>query len=83
MTYLYKNRGFWEALEPIRVLCANRDGYSYIRVTFREQHLEKQPLEENTHNYIQNNHIHKINTYRARKLYKLYKQISSYTRRLY
>ena len=29
MTYLYKNRGFWEVLEPIRALWANINRYSY------------------------------------------------------
>ena len=45
MTYLFKNRGFWSVLEQIRALYPNRDGYSYIRVAFREPHSEKQPLE--------------------------------------
>ena len=52
MKYLYKNRGFWEVLEQIRALYANRDGYSYIRVAFREPYSENQPLEEDTHNFI-------------------------------
>ena len=48
MTYLYKNRGFWEVLERIRVFYTNRDEYLHIRVAFREPHSEKQPLEKNT-----------------------------------
>ena len=52
MKYLYKNRIFWEHLERIRAIYANRNGYSYIRVTFRKPHPEKQPLEESTKNYI-------------------------------
>ena len=53
---MYRNRGFWEVFEPIRALYANRDRYPYIHVTFREPHSEKEPLEENTQNYIQKNH---------------------------
>ena len=53
-----KDRGFWEVLEPIKDLYDNRDGYSYIRVAFREPQSEKQPLEENTQNYIQKNHTY-------------------------
>ena len=41
MTYLYKKRGFWEVLERIRALYANKDEYSYIRVAFRKLRSEK------------------------------------------
>ena len=57
---------FWQFLEQIRTLYANRDGYSYICVAFRELHSEKQLLEENTQNYIQKSYIHLSC---ARKLY--------------
>ena len=59
---MYKYRRFWEFLEQIRALYTNKDEYSHIRVAFRELHSEKQPLEENTQNYIQNNHIQKNHT---------------------
>ena len=72
MIHLYKNRGFWEVLEQIRALCANKDGHSYIHVAFRGLHSEKQPLEENTQKHIQNNHIQNNHTHLsfARKLHK-------------
>ena len=65
------------------MLYAYRDGYSYIRVTFR-----KKQSEENTQNYIQTNHTQKTHTHLscARNLYKeikLYKEIHNYTRRNY
>ena len=82
MSYLYKNRRFWEVLKRIRAIYANWDGYSYIRAAFGELHLEKQALEENTQNYIQNNNILKNHIYLscARKLYT---EINRYTRRFY
>ena len=52
--YLYRKKRFWEVSERIRAFCANRDGYSYIHVAFREQYSVKQSLEENTKNYIRN-----------------------------
>ena len=58
MIHLYKNRGFWEVLERIIALYANKDGHSYVPVAFRELHSEKQPLEENTQKHIQKNHTH-------------------------
>ena len=45
-----KNRRFWEVVEPIIILWANRYGYSYIRAAFRGLHSEKQPPEDNTPN---------------------------------
>ena len=41
MIHLYKNREFWEVLEQIRALCANKDGHSYIRVAFRQSYSEE------------------------------------------
>ena len=35
-----KNGGFWEILEPITELYANRDGHSKVRVAFKELHSE-------------------------------------------
>ena len=35
-----------------RSLYANMGGYSYIRVGFKELYSEKQPLQENTQNYV-------------------------------
>ena len=45
-----KNRRFWEVLEPITMLFANRYGCSYICAAFRGLHSEKQPPEDNTPN---------------------------------
>ena len=53
MKYFYKNRGFWEVLEPIRALYSNRNGYSHIRVAFRELHSEKQPKGEHAKLYLE------------------------------
>ena len=36
-----KRSGLWEVLERIRALYSNKDGNSYIRIAFRELHLEK------------------------------------------
>ena len=44
-----ENRGFWEVLEPIRALCTNKDGHSYIRIGFRELHSEKNYSENYVH----------------------------------
>ena len=38
-----KNREFWEALEQIRALYANKDGHSYTCIAFRELHSKKHP----------------------------------------
>lgn len=39
-------------MERITLLYANKDGHSYIRIAFRELHLEKQPPEDKTQIYI-------------------------------
>ena len=38
--YFIQNRGFWEVLERIGALYANRDGHLFIRVAFRKLHSE-------------------------------------------
>ena len=79
----YKNRGFWEILERIRAFYANRDGYWYIWLVFRELNSENQPLEEDTLNSIQNNHTYLSCTRTLYKEIKLYKEINSYSSRVY
>ena len=74
MIHLFKNRGFWDVLERITALYANKDRHSYIRVAFRELHSEKQFLEENTQKHIQNNHIQKNYTHLSFAI-KLHKEI--------
>ena len=59
----YKDTRFWEGLEQMGAPYANRNGYSDIHVAFRELHSEKQSLEQNTQNYIQNKRIQKNQTY--------------------
>ena len=41
MTSLYKNKGFLEVLEQIRVLYADRDKHLYTGITFRDLNSEK------------------------------------------
>ena len=43
MTCWYKNREFWEVLEPVRAHETNTNGYSYICAALRELHSEKKP----------------------------------------
>ena len=42
MTYLYKNRGFWEVIEPVVIeLVGNRNEYSYICAAFKRLHSQR------------------------------------------
>ena len=49
-----KNRGFWEVSEPIRVLYTNKDGHSYIHVSFRELYCEKKHSDDCSKHYTEN-----------------------------
>ena len=51
---MMENRGFWEVLEPIRALCTNKDGHSYIRIGFRELHSEKNYSDDCSKHYSEN-----------------------------
>ena len=52
--YLSKKRGFWEVLEQIRALYANKDDNSYIRVAFRELHSEKKYSDNGVRKILKN-----------------------------
>ena len=80
MTYLYKNREFWEVLERIKPLCE-------IPVAFRELYSEK-TASRGEHAKLYSEYSYSEKSYlsplrKKRKLNKLYKEINSNSRRFY
>ena len=87
MTYLYKNREFWEVLERIKPVYENSDRYLYIPVAFRELYSEK-TASRGEHAKLYSEYSYSEKSYlsslrKKRKLNKLYKEINSNSRRFY